>query len=372
MDTFARRNPAQRIAAIEEAANRLDLPATIIEKDFWVCWTLRRLVEHPALGPHLTFKGGTSLSKAYGIIERFSEDIDLTIGRTAPFVKDTKPPLEDGISGNEVGRRADALTKAATQFVAEVILPELHASISAALGTDEGWKLEVDPTDAQTVLFQYPRLASYGRYVGGAMPGASALNTFAPNEPPQFVPGYIKPVIKLEFGARGDIEPSEVRIVRPYVADQFPDLFDDAETKFSTLAAERTFWEKATILHALYHGVRMRDRMSRHYYDLHMLTKKGISDVALRMPDLLAQVVRNKSLLFRDPKASYGTAVFGTLKLIPKDDTLAELRRDYVAMTEMLMGEAPAFNAVMASIAEIEKAVNAGTKKGSGQGIDDR
>ena len=126
MDTFARRNPAQRIAAIEEAANRLDLPATIIEKDFWVCWTLRRLTEHTALGPHLTFKGGTSLSKAYGIIERFSEDIDLTIGRTAPFVKDTKPPLEDGISGNEVGRRADALTQAATQFVAEVILPELE------------------------------------------------------------------------------------------------------------------------------------------------------------------------------------------------------------------------------------------------------
>lgn len=359
MDTFARKDAQQRIAAIEEAASRLDLPAAIIEKDFWVCWTLRRLTEHPALGPHLTFKGGTSLSKAYDIIERFSEDIDLTIGRTAPFVKNTRPPLEEGISNNEVGRRAEALTEAAKQFVASVVMPELHDAIGAALGTGDGWKLEIDSADLQTVLFQYPRLASYGRYVGGAMLNSSPLNTFAPGQPPEFVPGYIKPVIRLELGARGDIEPSEMRTIKPYVAEQFPDLFDDAETKFSTLAAERTFWEKATILHGLHHGMHMRDRMSRHYYDLHMLAKKGVSAAALKMPNLLAQVVRNKSLLFRDAKASYGTAVFGTLRLVPKEDALVELRRDYLAMTEMLMGDAPAFDAVMATIAAIEKAVNA-------------
>lgn len=79
MENFARSKPADRLAAIQEAASRRDLTPVIIEKDFWVCWTLRRLSEQADLGQHLTFKGGTSLSKAYGIIERFSEDIDLTI-----------------------------------------------------------------------------------------------------------------------------------------------------------------------------------------------------------------------------------------------------------------------------------------------------
>lgn len=84
MDNFARRDGADRLAFFNEAAARRDVTPIIIEKDFWVCWVLRRLMETPGLGEHLTFKGGTSLSKAYGIIDRFSEDIDLTIGRTAP------------------------------------------------------------------------------------------------------------------------------------------------------------------------------------------------------------------------------------------------------------------------------------------------
>ena len=111
MDEFARTTDDDRLAFINEAAARRDVTPIIIEKDFWVCWTLRRLMEVPVLRDHLTFKGGTSLSKAYGIIERFSEDIDLTIGRDAPLVSETLPPMEDGISGKERERRTKALKK---------------------------------------------------------------------------------------------------------------------------------------------------------------------------------------------------------------------------------------------------------------------
>ena len=108
MDEFAKRPADDRLAFINEAAARRDVTPIIIEKDFWVCWTLRRLMETQALGEHLTFNGGTSLSKAYGIIERFSEDIDLTIGRDARMIAETKPPMEQGISGNERERRTKA------------------------------------------------------------------------------------------------------------------------------------------------------------------------------------------------------------------------------------------------------------------------
>src|SRR3546814_15198814 len=109
MEEFARRPAEDRRAFIDEAAARRDLTPIIIEKDFWVCWTLRRLVMCPDLAGHMTFKGGTSLSKAYGIIARFSEDIDLTISRAAPLLSEVASPMDSDITGKERERRTTAL-----------------------------------------------------------------------------------------------------------------------------------------------------------------------------------------------------------------------------------------------------------------------
>lgn len=125
MDEFARRPPEDRRAFIEEAASRRDLTRTIIEKDFWVCWTLRRLINCTDLSGHFMFKGGTSLSKAYGVIHRFSEDIDLTISKSAPLVCDVPSPMEDGISGKERQRRSKALKAAAQQYVATMVMSSI-------------------------------------------------------------------------------------------------------------------------------------------------------------------------------------------------------------------------------------------------------
>lgn len=94
MDKFARKFNAERHDIFIEAASRRDVQPVVIEKDFWVCWTLHRLFTDPQTSPHLTFKGGTSLSKAYGLIERFSEDIDLTISREAPLLNEGRDPME--------------------------------------------------------------------------------------------------------------------------------------------------------------------------------------------------------------------------------------------------------------------------------------
>lgn len=351
MDEFARRGDDDRLAFINEAAARRDVTPIIIEKDFWVCWTLRRLMSVPVLADNLTFKGGTSLSKAYGIIERFSEDIDLTIGRNAPMIVDTLPPMEDHISGKERERRTKALKAAAQKYVQEIALPELANAIAEALGTSNGWSVLIDPedNDAQTILFEYPKLLDYK--IGGW--GRSYGQSYG-----TVSDGYIRPRIKLEFGARGETEPSESKTIISYLAQEFPDELPDATVNVATLSVERTFWEKVTILHALHHGTKLLPEMSRHYYDTAMLAEKGIDDAAMKAPDLLARVVLNKSLMFADKKASYDTATLGSLRLLPTEDLRERLRADYAVMAEMFMVAPPSFDDLMAAIDALEAKLN--------------
>lgn len=351
MDDFARREPADRRAFFEEAAGRRDLTPIIVEKDFWVCWTLRRLARFPNLAGHVTFKGGTSLSKAHGIIERFSEDIDLTIRRTAPLLDRLKSPMEADITGNERQRRIKTLAAAAGTYVETIAAPQLAAAIEGALGTADGWSIELDPDDParQTLLFNYPRTSGYGFNYGAAYGGDVGT-------------GYVKPSIKLEYGARGGPEPYEALPIIPYLAEDFPDELPDPETIVETLSVERTFWEKATILHALHHSGKLRAGLSRHYYDVWMLDRAGISERALAQPDLLEQVVQNKSLMFADAKASYETAMLLTLRLVPTKDFVGALEADYAAMEDMFMTSPPTFAELMSGLERLQaKLKEAGT-----------
>jgi hypothetical protein len=363
MDKFIALPEEEKRTAFQEAANRQGILPIIIEKDFWVCWTLRQIFENPQMTPHITFKGGTSLSKAYRLIERFSEDIDLTISRDAPYLTEGADPMDTDISGKERQRRIDTLKENARRFVAELALPTLQKSFAGKLPSDWKLALDADDPDRQTILFSYPALQSYtvsrGGLGGGGLsahpkPGIGGAGLTQTWE----APGYIKPIVRLEFGARGDIEPSENKRITPYVSDAFQQLFDDPHSNVHVLAAERTFWEKATILHALHHGSKMRDRMSRHYYDTFIMAQKGIADAALQDVTLLEKVVRNKSLMFADSKASYDTAVIGSLRLAPQEAMLPELKRDYAAMQEMFIGEAPEFETIMSELARLEERIS--------------
>lgn len=348
MDDFARRDVADRRAFIEEAASRRDLTPTIIEKDFWVCWTLRRLMTCEELTGHLMFKGGTSLSKAYDIIHRFSEDIDLVISKAAPIICEQPSPMEEGITSSQLKKRTKRTLKAAQAYVAEIVMPVLFREIEAGLGTANGWSLDPDPDDKdrQTLLFNYPQTSGYGLNYGNDYGGDADG-------------GYIKPRIKLEFGARGDTEPSELKAITPYLAAEFPDELPDAIAEIPTLAATRTFWEKVTILHMLHHSGKLRDGMSRHYYDTFMLAHAGLDGEALSKPDLLAEVVHNKSLMFADKSASYETAVLGSLQLLPSEAIAEDLKRDYSAMSEMFMREPPTFAELLEGIEALQERLNA-------------
>lgn len=351
MDSFLTLPADERKLVFKETAKRYDVPnAVVIEKDFWVCWTLKQIFGLPELGQHLTFKGGTSLSKAYQIIDRFSEDIDLTIGRTAPYLADISDPMAADISGKERQRRIDTLKLTAQKFVAEIAKPTLEQHFTGIFGTADNWRILLDSEDkdAQTIQLYYPSVLGDGGW-----------NTSSWDNAEWGEDGYIRPAVKLEFGARGEVEPSEERKIMPYAAEVFPQSFESPSCGVHVLSAERTFWEKVTILHALHHGKKMRDRMSRHYYDTYILAQKGIA--AKAMPDvaLLEQVVRNKSLMFSDNKASYDTAVIGSLRLMPKEEMLPELRRDYIAMEQMFLKQSPPdFDVMMQGIADLEKRIN--------------
>lgn len=340
MDRIAKASAAERTDLFQRAAAALQpqrAPA-IVEKDFWVCWTLRRIFEVLHFQPRLIFKGGTSLSKAYNAIERFSEDVDLSLSRTDLGFADEHDPEEAGISKNESKRRLDELVAACTETISERLFPNLRADFNGVLGTS-GWKLELDPVDPQTIIFSYPQAVQL-----------------------EGVDEYIRPAIRLEMGARSDDWPAAEREIIPYAAEVFPEAFTIARSsRIHTLEAVRTFWEKATLLHAEYHrspDSRSPDRLSRHYYDLFRLSQLDIGNEALARLDLLERVVKHKKLFFASAWASYDTATPGGFRLIPPDNRIADLRRDYKEMKAMIFGAYPEWEEITDALTALERRIN--------------
>lgn len=343
MDNVARWSAGDRRDLFAAAAERQGINTAIVEKDFWVCWTLKRLFTLPQAPAGLIFKGGTSLSKVFNAIERFSEDVDLSFDRAALGFGGDHDPLN--APSNKKKRQAlDDLTQFCRTVIRDRLLPQLIASFTETLQREpsDAWGLQLSPDDPdeQTLLFRYPQ---------GSTPRAADE------------PAYIRPVVQLELGARGDAWPSREATVTPFAADHFPHLFTEASSRVVVLAAERTFWEKATLLHMWHHAPAekpLRDRQSRHYYDLVRLFEKGIGPAAMADLELLQAVAKHKETFFPAAWAKYGEAKPGSLRLVPGEARRAELARDYQKMTEMIFGDAPSFEHILAVLAQIEDMVN--------------
>jgi hypothetical protein len=334
MDTFITRSETDRRDILEQSAIKRTIRATILEKDFWVCWTLKTLFESEELAPYLIFKGGTSLSKAYRLIERFSEDIDLVIDRNAPYVSEVQDPLEGGLSRSKQKERVKDLQKRAVDFVESIVFPKLKEIIELKLGSSNDWELTLDISNEKqpTIFFYYPKTLNYE--------------------------GYVKPIVRLEFGARGGTNPHSTKPIQSYIAEDWPQLFIQGSTNLPILAAERTFWEKITLLHRLHHIGESGERESRHYYDIYMMSLKGVATLAIQNPALLQEVTQNKRVLFHEAKASYETAIIGTLKVVPDEEFRKILKKDYEAMNEMLMGDVPDFSAILTELTKLEVQIN--------------
>ncbi|MDC0116243.1 nucleotidyl transferase AbiEii/AbiGii toxin family protein [Octadecabacter sp.] len=336
LDSFANEAPASRAEAFQEAAARLGFSQAIIEKDFWVCWSLEKLFALPSFGDHLIFKGGTSLSKAYAAIHRFSEDVDLSLDRAQlGFVGDQDPENPD-ISGGRRKALLEDLQSAAETCVNGPLLSELTTMFTEHLADE--LQLVADPLDTQTLLFTYP---------SGVADGSGS--------------NYVRPIIRLEFGARGVQLPAEDRTIAPYVSEAIPSLMQHPATQTRVLGIERTFWEKATILHMLFHqpeGKPVADRMSRHYYDMAMLIAHPSKETAMANLQLLEDVAHHKSVFFKAAWANYEKAKPGSLRLLPSADIENHLRQDYRGMREMIIGDVPDWDAIITTIGAVEAEIN--------------
>lgn len=185
MDDIARLPLTDRADLFAEVARQRGLTRAIIEKDFWVCWTLKRLFMLSDTPAGLLFKGGTSLSKVFGVLERFSEDVDLSFDRAGlGFVGDSDPL--NATSGKKRKQALEALTETCQRVIRERLLPQLLESFSRALGElpSGAWRLELaeDDPDRQTLLFRYP---TEEKEHGDE-------------------PAYIRPAVRMEIGARFD------------------------------------------------------------------------------------------------------------------------------------------------------------------------
>ncbi|OPL09535.1 MAG: hypothetical protein AVO33_07025 [delta proteobacterium ML8_F1] len=321
---LARRSNDDRGAIISSTAMQRKLNEAIIEKDFWVCWLLEILFHHCKYSKYLAFKGGTSLSKGYGVIERFSEDIDLILDWRLLGYGVDEPWVERSHCAQE--RFNDEMNDKTNEFLREVLMPDLK-EITENQGIDT-FEYYIDEMDQQTIRFVYPQL---------------------------YVDNSLVQEIRLEIGSLAAWTPNTERSITPFVAESYPGNFELASTQIRTVEAKRTFWEKATILHseAQRSGRKMPPRYSRHYYDVYMLYHSSIKHEAFADYDLLEKVASFKQKFYRMNRARYEDANQKGLKLLPPKENIPALIEDYESMKSMIFGEVVSFGEILDGLAEM-------------------
>jgi hypothetical protein len=330
--SFLKLPDEERRLYIEQATVRKNVSSVVLEKDFWVCWLLSILFRSE-FAADLVFKGGTSLSKVLNVIDRFSEDIDLSL--SPAFLK----LPEAGTSRNQANKWMTNAEAACSEAIENQIAPALEAAVESVLGKSEKAWFEFvtdDLTNSPVLYFHYPT-----------------------SQPDGF--SYLKRAVKLEFGSLTDQQPTGRHPVTPWLAEILPEAFPDWQCEVVALEIERSFWEKATILHTEYHRPAEKptpDRFSRHYADTAALARHPAASNAVNAHDLRDRVVSWKSQFFGSAWANYGQAKPGSFRLVPHPDREAALRRDYQAMRDMYLFEPTSFDDILATLDELENRIN--------------
>ncbi|MBB3196721.1 nucleotidyl transferase AbiEii/AbiGii toxin family protein [Roseateles terrae] len=315
---------------------RTGRPAHLLEKDIWVVWTLNAVFQTP-IGQCLTFKGGTSLSKAYRLIDRFSEDLDLTY--------DIRQLIGDLTGADEFlpGSRSQAAkwSKAVRDRLPDWIRSEVQPLIQAALDSSvPDATLELAGSDMDKLLLRY-RAVKQGT-------------------------GYVAPVVTLEFGGRATGEPHAAMPVTCDIDGHFPDVtFPSASPTVMSVA--RTFWEKATAAHVYCAQGRIRgERYARHWHDLAAIMRSGHFKAAVHDRAVAHAVAAHKSCFFSEKDAEgqtidYFAAVAGALRIVPTGRARDALSEDYASMLEdqLMVGKALGFEELMHACAELTAQANA-------------
>lgn len=319
---------------ITNTSRELKLQPAIIEKDFWVCFLLEYLFTTFKYKDFICFKGGTSLSKVYHCIERFSEDIDLALDWSVLGL------LKEDAYTNRSNRQQDFFNKSANkkteEYLEKIWLPLIQDDLSKVLNTD--FKLYIDIENPHTICFQYPRVYQ----------DASILQ-----------------IIRLEIGVLVEPVPSHPKKVNSYLAQYYPNVLGDNDIVVKTVSIYRTFFEKITILHREVNRINGNypARYSRHFYDLYQMIVKGIGEESLKEMYLLKMVVDFKKKFYPCNWANYDEVMDGNCKLIPNNHALEIFSKDYDQMKHMFYGDYPTFEEIIDQLLRFQNTLNQAIKK---------
>jgi len=327
MNSVANLPIEQRNELFTETARMMKTTNAIVEKDFWVVWALNKLFSDYRLNKILMFKGGTSLSKVFNLIGRFSEDIDLILDWREVT---SSNPLDELESKTKQVKFNDQMNENAKIYIKEKLLP----IISEILFSKCTCEFDIDEKGNYFVNINYPTA---------------------------FTDAALRPKILLEIGPLASWLPSSTFEISPFVATKFPNLFEQPKCNVNAVVAKRTFWEKATILHQEANRVKHKKiplRHSRHYYDLAQMALSSVKDEALNDIELLEDVVVFKQKFYMSAWAKYEEAAVGTFKILPPTFRYKELQADYVSMRSMIFDKYLEFDEIIKILKQLEEEIN--------------
>jgi len=326
VDKIVQLSQKQRAELFSETAQKMGTTNAIVEKDFWVVWVLSKIFSDKRLSDILMFKGGTSLSKVFNLIGRFSEDVDLILDWRLVTEEDENP--KESRSKNKQDKFNKGVNEKAQVYIETVLLPIMRELLSPICGC------KVDEHDKFSLNIKYPS---------------------------SFTDGYLRPEILLEIGPLASWLPCGDYTISPFVAEHFPTLFDVPRCRVKAIVAQRTFWEKATILHHEANRPISSDmplRYSRHYYDLAIMAKSSLKNEALSDVALLSHVVEFKKQFYPRGWADYDNAKIGTLKLLPPKARIGALKKDYKSMENMIFDKHLDFDEIIETLGHLENEIN--------------
>jgi hypothetical protein len=296
-----------------------------LEKDIWICWVLRELFN---LSIKMAFKGGTSLSKCFGIIDRFSEDVDVTID-----FREFMPNMDiSKESKTSLKNKREKIKEKVNDYVINTVIPMLQNAFAIEFNEQLKYKFE----DGEKLYIYYPTVFE------------------------QKIDDYVKNNVLIEFGGSNKTEPSEEHVVKPYLNLDGLLLPTATVWVYSPL---RTFWEKVTLIHVECHRGRLieaPDRLSRHWYDLAKLSKSWVKSEALKDTALLHDVLQVKKAFFNASYANYDKCENKEFSLIPNDKEIKKLKSDYLKMieAEMFLNEPEKFETIIEELSYLQELLN--------------
>lgn len=332
MIDIAKKTEEELKELFQATAYKMGVPETIAEKDFWVCFLLDHLFNDSSFKGTFVFKGGTSLSKAYHVIERFSEDIDLILDWTKLDYTADEPWEER--SNNQQDKYNKKMNATAAVFYAEKLVPVLNKEIEIKIGLKDSF--EIDDNDPMIVKFKYPVL-------------------FPDSEE------YLRSYVQLEIGPIAEWLPSTPVEITPFAAEFYPHLFSKKNTFVRTIDVERTFWEKITILHKIKNWPEkkpVQKRYARHLYDVYQMYNSDVKNKAFEKKDLLERDVLFKRKFYYAKTMPYDTLTLKEVQLIPEGIILEELKLDYEDMKKMIYGNKPEFDEIIICLTALENEIH--------------